>query len=511
MSSIKSLARDRPRHSSNFSQMSVKRGGAGSYSWGTPADDVKYADEIFDSLDPNYDDFEDVDWTSFEPESEPLPEMADNFNKTLETVSQFKTTVREACRTFFVSYEFDDFQASLVQLNAYEFHHEVAKLLISLSLDTTEETRHETAHLLRHLFENDVLTRPQIEFSFRRLFNRLPDLLLDVPQADEMLKDFLRRATVAGLVDPTITEILLDGCASLKNSEETLASKKRINSMIVEYLNNEDMADIVMSIDEMSAPHFHHELVKKAIYISMDRHNRERELVSRLLAVAPLAPSEIQKAFEQLLDRVDDLVADYPQILQHLSCFLARAVVDECIEPAFLIRIDLKQSDLGLQVIGHAQYLLAKKHSAARIARIWGASSSCNSIAELKQAIHVLIDEYFEAQDLDEAIQCIDDLNVPHYHHEVVKMLFKYGVDKGEGHLEKISVLLSKAAQKNVMGLRQISKGFDRIYFSLEDLQVDVPQAQALFDQLVKNGKEIGYLMSDYVPSKDKSRLSLGE
>jgi hypothetical protein len=39
--------------------------------------------------------------------------------------------------------------------------------------------------------------------------------------------------------------------------------------------------------------------------------------------------------------RVEDLYLDVRDVLHLLACFLARAVVDECVPPAFLLRQDL--------------------------------------------------------------------------------------------------------------------------------------------------------------------------
>ncbi len=72
-----------------------------------------------------------------------------------------------------------------------------------------------------------------------------------------------------------------------------------------------------------------------------------------------------------LLQRVEDLSLDVPDILRLLAAFVARAVVDEVIPPAFLVRADLAESDLGSQVVQLSQSWLDQKHAATRISYVW--------------------------------------------------------------------------------------------------------------------------------------------
>jgi len=54
-----------------------------------------------------------------------------------------------------------------------------------------------------------------------------------------------------------------------------------------------------------------------------------------------------------------------------MSCFVARAVVDECLPPSFLLRVDLGHSDMGNQVLKEAQTLLQQPKAALRLSRVW--------------------------------------------------------------------------------------------------------------------------------------------
>ena len=59
--------------------------------------------------------------------------------------------------------------------------------------------------------------------------------------------------------------------------------KKRVEPIIMEYFVSGDVADTASSIQELDAPQYAFEFVKRIISMSMDKDDRERESVSRLL------------------------------------------------------------------------------------------------------------------------------------------------------------------------------------------------------------------------------------
>jgi hypothetical protein len=85
---------------------------------------------------------------------------------------------------------------------------------------------------------------------------------------------------------------------------------------------------------------------------AMDKNDREKEQASSLLSALyadVIAPDQMAKGFTKLLESVEDLSIDIPDAVELLSLFLARAVVDDILPPAYLART------------GEAK-LLTKKH-----------------------------------------------------------------------------------------------------------------------------------------------------
>ena len=60
--------------------------------------------------------------------------------------------------------------------------------------------------------------------------------------------------------------------------------KKEIATIIEEFFSSEDFTEIGRSLNELDSASFHYEFVKRAITMSMDRKEKERELVSKMFS-----------------------------------------------------------------------------------------------------------------------------------------------------------------------------------------------------------------------------------
>jgi programmed cell death protein 4 len=55
-----------------------------------------------------------------------------------------------------------------------------------------------------------------------------------------------------------------------------------------------------------------------------------------------------------------------------------------------------------------------------QLSHIWGNKGGFLAVTELTDKIHEIILEYYDSGDVEEAIRCLKDLNVPHFHHEFI-------------------------------------------------------------------------------------------
>ncbi|XP_073033651.1 eukaryotic translation initiation factor-like [Primulina eburnea] len=103
---------------------------------------------------------------------------------------------------------------------------------------------------------------------------------------------------------------------------------------------------------------------------------------------------------------------------------------------------------------------------------------------DLKKETVSLLEEYFSIGDLDEALQCVQELKSP-YHPEFVEVAISLGLEKNPPCVEPVSKLLEYLYDKNVVSAMDISGGCLVYATSLDDLAIDVPKAPDNFGEIV--------------------------
>ena len=229
----------------------------------------------------------------------------------------------------------------------------------------------------------------------------------------------------------------------------------------------------------------------------------------------PIPRKNCELGFIILLQRVEGLYKDVPDVLELLSSFIGRAIVDEVLAPSFLDHVETLQTDMGYAVINHVKHLLAgPQHKVDDLLlNVWGTNSS-KSIASMKSAIKLIISEYLISRELDEALTAIQELNIPMFHHEIVKQLIPsvtdYYVAKdllvessnaqtmSAAEMERLNIpkelygkamqielaidLISTALEHNIMAIEQIRAGFKRLRERMDDYKLDCPLIDKYYD-----------------------------
>ena len=218
--------------------------------------------------------------------------------------------------------------------------------------------------------------------------------------------------------------------------------KKAIEPCIKEFFVSGDTQEMLRSLAELDCPEYAYEFVKRAVSMSLDQNDRERELVSRMLSAAYpdlLSANCIGKGFERLLELSDELAKDAPAAKDMLATFLARAVIDEVIPPSFIA--DPVVVNLGGEVIDHAKVMLSRDHAGAKLERIWGPGDG-RPVDQMKEAVDQLLLEYLTSGQVEEAARCVKQLNAPFFHHELVKRLLVVALERSEEDRLRMSVSL---------------------------------------------------------------------
>ena len=229
----------------------------------------------------------------------------------------------------------------------------------------------------------------------------------------------------------------------------------------------------------------------------MDRHDREKEMAAALLSVfyaAVIQPPHLYRGFAELVTSCDDLHANIPDVVDVLALFIARAVVDEILPPAFLTReITVSpENSKGVDAINRAKKIyLSAPLNADIVLKKWGGSER-TTVEDMKNRIGELLSEYLVNGDVSEACRRVKKLKVPFFHHEIVTRALILAMEKDAEGL--ILELLKCSSEEGLISSSQISKGFNRIIEMLSDLCLDILNARAMLSGLISEGAAEGWL-----------------
>lgn len=174
-----------PKETGNYDSRNKKQGGHGKGKW---KDDelIPYEEEPpLDERDPLYNE-EEAPYV--------LGSLQDpatcNFDETegkpvygpMLTLSEFKHQVQDCLLEYFDSCDTDEFIQSIEELKCQEYHPDVVKKIISISLDKNARERELVSRLLTCLHPSP-LSDKDMELGFNILLDSLDDLTTDVPEA----------------------------------------------------------------------------------------------------------------------------------------------------------------------------------------------------------------------------------------------------------------------------------------------------------------------------------------
>lgn len=281
-------------------------------------------------------------------------------------------------------------------------------------------------------------------------------------------------------------------------SESLEDYKGKVVQIVEEYFTTDNVAETAADLRDLGSPMYHHHFVKKLVSMSLDRHDREKEMAAVLLSALyadVIEPDQVAKGFARLVESAEDLAIDIPDAADVLALFVARAVVDDILPPAFLKKIvqTLPEGGKGHEVIKKAEksYLLPPLH-AEIVERRWGGCTH-STVEEVRKKMTALLNEYIESGDRVEACRCIRQLNVPFFHHDLVKRALTLAMEKRNSDCLILS-LLKEADDEGLITSSQMSKGFARLADAVDDLSLDIPQAKSMLLDLVSKAIEAGFL-----------------
>ncbi|XP_069047794.1 programmed cell death protein 4a isoform X2 [Lepisosteus oculatus] len=291
--------------------------------------------------------------------------------------------------------------------------------------------------------------------------------------------------------------------------------EKTVNPIVQEYFEHGDTREVQALLKELNLGPNKYEFSSLAVVLALEGKASHRELMSRLLSDLVgrvLSEDDMARAFDKMLTDLPDLILDTPEAPQMLGQFIARAIADHALPMNFLDRYKGKvDCDHARAALDRAAVLLSMKREIVRLDNVWGVGGGQRPVRHLIKEMNLLLKEYLVSGEVSEAEHCLRDLEVPHFHHELVyEAVVMVLESKGETAVQMMVKLLKVFWETGLITLDQMNRGFQRVYNELPDINLDVPHAHTIMETFVDlcfQESVITKQLRDACPSRGRKRF----
>jgi programmed cell death protein 4 len=268
-------------------------------------------------------------------------------------------------------------------------------------------------------------------------------------------------------------------------------------------------------LEELNLEENMYQVLVIAVNLAMERKAAARELVSILISDMygrALAEEDIERGFDVLLKSLPDLVLDTPTAATVLGNFVSRAVADDCIPPKFVQTYGATSDCPHIRTaIDHASALLNMKHGLVRLDNVWGVSGGMRPVKYLIRQMQLLLKEYVTSEEMEEAMRCLQEMEVPHFHHEMVYEAVMMAIeDMSDKTMDLICKLLKSLAASAIVTEDQLRNGFLRVFEEMPEICIDVPLAYGVLEKFTAKCVGQGFVTQElikHMPSRGRKRF----
>lgn len=291
--------------------------------------------------------------------------------------------------------------------------------------------------------------------------------------------------------------------------------EKMVNPIVQEFFEHGDTKEVEMLLKELNLGPHKYEFSSMAVSLSLEGKASHRELTSRLLSdlsAKMMSQSDMARAFDKMLKELPDLILDTPEAPQMLGQFIARAIADHVLPMSFLDcykgKVDCEHARVALD---RAAVLLTMKRKMVRLDNVWGVGGGLRPVKHLIKEMNLLLKEYLVSGDVAEAEHCLRDLEVPHFHHELVYEAIVMVLEAtGDTASPMMMKLLQSFWKTGLITVDQMNRGFQRVYDELPEISLDVPHAHTIMESFVDlcfQESVITKQLRDACPSRGRKRF----
>ncbi|CAL9700535.1 unnamed protein product [Knipowitschia caucasica] len=291
--------------------------------------------------------------------------------------------------------------------------------------------------------------------------------------------------------------------------------EKTLTPIVQEYFEHGDTNEVVELLADMNLGPMRSEVPPLAVALALESKASHRELASRLLAdlCGPvLTHSDMESSFDRLLLELPDLVLDTPGASQLVGQFIARAVHDKILCRNYIDgykgKVDCEYTRAALD---RAAVLLKMSKGGLRLDSQWGTGGGQRPVVQLIREMNLLLKEYILSGDMKEAEKCLQELEVPHFHHEFVyEAIVMVLESRGEKTLHMILSLLKSLCESTIITVDQLRRGYERVYSDISEINIDAPRAHFILEQFVDKSLSLGIIndrLKDLCPCRGRKRF----
>lgn len=317
-----------------------------------------------------------------------------------------------------------------------------------------------------------------------------------------------------GEIDPQYDPDVVFDSVSYEPTDEEICSG--LDVAIREFFHHASDADLLEYCISLGLQKKKLLVVERLVETGLEAKKEYRELISKalfyLFKQEYLDLNDMACGFCNIIDRADELVLDTPDIVNILGKFIARAYCEKTLPQKF-IEIEIKNaaSELIYQIM-ITSYGFQKDQIAIRTC--WGEAGGFLDTTKLSEKIREILKEFLSTSDSGEVARCIRELDVPHYHHEIVYEGILIAMENYQNEMVANSMvwLLQYLYTKEcIISADQMVSGHERIYSNLDDISLDIPHAYSIIPKIVQKSaqkKLITARLKLQCPNKSRKRFS---
>ncbi|XP_018418070.1 PREDICTED: programmed cell death protein 4 isoform X2 [Nanorana parkeri] len=293
------------------------------------------------------------------------------------------------------------------------------------------------------------------------------------------------------------------------------AFEKSVTPIVQEYFEHGDTNEVAEMLRDLNLGEMKSGLPVLAVSLALEGKASHREMTSKLLHDlfgTVLSAQDLASSFDKLLQELPELALDTPRAPQLVGQFIARAVGDGILNRTYMESYKgIVDCEHARSALNRATILLAMTKGGRKIDSVWGSGGGQQPVKKLVKEIDMLLKEFVLSWDVAEAERCLQELEVPHFHHELVYEAVLMVLEaSGDTTYKMMLQLLESLWKSGVITLDQMKRGYDRIYREIPDINLDAPHAYSVLERFVEDCFKAGIIskqIRDQCPSRGRKRF----